>query len=97
MYIYRCGACGHVAPETAFEYGSGREFSRHPEHRYCPNCNQSIDWLGYTVPCFSCPAYKLSIRKKISVNCIAVCPVFKTQSTAVLQKCGQTAQEYKIV
>jgi len=97
MYIYRCDNCGYIAPESEFEYGSGREFGRHPEHRYCPQCSESIDWFGYTVPCFSCSTYKISIRKKISVNCIDVCPVLKTQSTAVLQKYGQTAQEYKIV
>jgi rubredoxin len=97
MYIYRCGSCGHIAPESEFKYGSGREFGRHPEHRYCPQCSRSIDWFGYTVPCFSCPAYKISIRKNIFVNCIAVCPVLKTQKLAVLQKYGQTAQEYKMM
>lgn len=97
MYIYRCDNCGYIAPEGEFEYGSGREFGRHPEHRYCPQCSKSIDWFGYTVPCFSCPVYKISSRKNIYINCAAVCPVLKTQNIAVLQKYGQAVQQQKIV
>lgn len=89
MYVYQCGACGYIAPETDFKYGSGREFGRHPQHRYCPHCFQSIDWFGYAVPCHLCPVYKMSIRKGILFDCTGVCPVLKTQNAAILNGCGQ--------
>lgn len=49
MRIIQCGYCGYKDYEDAFEYGRGREFGEHPEHRYCPRCGQSIDWVGYGI------------------------------------------------
>jgi len=49
MRIFKCGYCGFIAPESLFEWGKGKEYGQHPEHRYCPRCLQSIDWHGYGI------------------------------------------------
>lgn len=49
MRIIECGYCGYRDFEDAFEYGRGREYGEHPEHRYCPRCFNSIDWHGFGV------------------------------------------------
>lgn len=49
MRFFQCGYCGYKAPEYMFAYGRGREYGEHPEHRYCPQCHQSIDWYGYGI------------------------------------------------
>lgn len=91
MVIYQCGACGHIAPAEEFKHGSGREYWRHPEHRYCPRCSQSIDWFGYTIPCYKCPVYIIANKKRVTVNCIPICPVLKEQDARVLQKYSKPA------
>jgi|LSQX01.3.fsa_nt_gb rubredoxin len=96
MYIYQCGACGHIAPAQEFKYGSGREYGKHPEHRYCPRCSQSIDWFGHSTPCYQCPAYLIANKKRLVINCIAICPVLREQNVAVLQKYEQIAQKQAI-
>lgn len=44
---YGCKQCGHIAERAAFALGRGREHGQHPEHKYCPECGQSITWAGY--------------------------------------------------
>jgi len=47
--LFQCVYCGHIAESDKFKYGLGREFGEHPEHRYCPECGQSIDWHGFKI------------------------------------------------
>jgi len=47
--LFQCVYCGHIAEPDKFQYGLGREFGEHPEHRYCPECGQSIDWHGFKI------------------------------------------------
>lgn len=49
MRFFQCGYCGYRAPEYEFKRGRGREYGEHPEHRYCPECGQSIDWHGFKI------------------------------------------------
>lgn len=46
---FRCLACNECAPREAFYYGRGRDLGEHPDHRFCPNCRQSIDWQGFVI------------------------------------------------
>lgn len=47
--LIECKHCSYRNREEAFQYGRGKAYGQHEEHRYCPRCGYSIDWVGFLI------------------------------------------------
>lgn len=43
----QCASCRAIYESQDAQYGKGRQYGQHPEHKYCPKCGVDLDWYGW--------------------------------------------------